>query len=100
VDIKAAQSGIITSVDARRIGLAVIVLGGGRKRPDDVIDASVGFDRLAGINSRIEKGDSIARIHANSPDSLAEAQQMLLSAYQFGNERVDNPLIIQRVTNK
>ena len=99
-DIKATHSGIITSVDARRIGLAVIVLGGGRKRPDDVIDASVGFDRLAEINSSIEKGNSIARIHANSHDSLAEAQQMLLSAYQFGHERVDNPLIIQRISSQ
>jgi len=99
-EIKATQSGIISAVDARRIGLAVIVLGGGRKRPDDVIDASVGFDQLASINTRIETGDTLARIHANSADSLAEAQQMLLSAYQFSHEKADNPLIIQRVTNK
>ncbi|MBE9549290.1 MAG: thymidine phosphorylase [Proteobacteria bacterium] len=98
-EVNASQSGIISAVDARKIGLAVIVLGGGRKRPDDVIDASVGFDRLASINTSIEKGDTIARIHANSADTLEEAQKMLLSAYQFSHQTVDNPIIIQRVSS-
>ncbi|MCF6225398.1 MAG: thymidine phosphorylase [Xanthomonadales bacterium] len=98
-DITADCSGIISAVDARQLGLAVIVLGGGRKRPDDIIDSSVGFDQLATIGTTVKKGDTLARIHANAEDSLAEAEQMLKSAYQFSNNAQPTPLVLRRVSN-
>ncbi|MCF6263905.1 MAG: thymidine phosphorylase [Xanthomonadales bacterium] len=98
-DITADHSGVISAVDARQIGLAVIVLGGGRKRPDDIIDSSVGFDRLATIGTAVTKGDTLARIHANAEDTLAEAEIMLKSAYQLSNNAQPTPLILRRISN-
>lgn len=97
-DIKAERAGIVSAIDARKIGLAVIVLGGGRKQPDDKIDYGVGFDRLAGIGTKVQKGDVIARIHANSEDERKEGAKMLISAYTLDENAPDHPLIITRVS--
>ncbi len=80
-DIKAEKSGKITKINARNIGMAVIVLGGGRKTPKDKIDYSVGFDHLAELGQKINKGDILARIHANDEASAKEAGNILKSAY-------------------
>jgi thymidine phosphorylase len=97
-DITAENAGIVSAIDARKIGLAVIVLGGGRKQPDDKIDYGVGFDRLTAIGTKIEKGDVIARIHANTEDERKEGAKMLNSAYTLGDKAPDNPLIITRIS--
>ncbi len=100
-EVKADKSGTISAVDARQIGVAVIVLGGGRKLAKDNIDWSVGFDQLASIGTRVDKGDVIARVHANSANSLTEAESLLKTAYEISDintAKTNNPLIIQRVS--
>lgn len=97
-DIVAKQDGIVSEIDTRKIGLAVIVLGGGRKRPDDTIDYRVGFDRLVPLGTKVSKGDPIARIHAQSADALQEAGNMVDNAYVIGGVFEKTPLILERVT--
>jgi thymidine phosphorylase len=64
VDVLAPSSGVISGWDTRSLGVAVLDLGGGRRKTDDKIDHRVGLDAIAPIGSRLEKDDPIARIHA------------------------------------
>lgn len=96
-DIKADRCGVISAIDTRAVGMAVIVLGGGRKLPDDKIDYAVGFDQIAPIGRKIEKGDVLARIHARSNSHADEAGNMLKRAYTVSEEAPENPLIIERI---
>jgi len=96
-DVVATQSGYVSSIDTRAVGLGVVVLGGGRKRPDDTIDYAVGFDRLAALGSKVSKGDPIARIHARDEAALQEAGKKLQTAYMIGEKPEETPLIIERV---
>jgi len=98
-DIVALESGFVSEIKTRDIGLGVIVLGGGRKRPDDSIDYRVGYDQLAGLGCRVSKGDVIARVHARNSAELAEAEKMLLAAYRIGEKPTKNPLIIEHVSS-
>ncbi len=96
-DIKAESTGIVSAIDTRKLGTAVIVLGGGRKSPNDQIDYAVGFDHIAPIGTKIEKGDVLARIHARTDDHVSEAGKMLRDAYILSDSAPDNPLIIERI---
>jgi len=104
-DIKAESAGIVSAIDTRKLGMAVIVLGGGRKSPNDEIDYAVGFDHIAPIGSKIAKGDVLARIHARTDDQAGEASKMLQSTYVLSDSTQnsapdsgsDNPLIIERI---
>jgi thymidine phosphorylase len=84
-DVPAPASGIVTAIDTRAVGMAVVVLGGGRRLPTDSIDHAVGFDRLAGLGTGLEPGAPLARIHARDTASADEAAARLQQAYSLGD---------------
>lgn len=68
--------------DTRQIGMAVIELGGGRTRPQDSIDHSVGITKIAG---RDWNGQSpICEIFARDEMTAKRAEKRILSAMQSG----------------
>ncbi len=96
-DIYANTDGVISGIDTKAIGLAVIVLGGGRKKPEDTIDSRVGFDHLATLGQSVGKGDVLARMHAADEDSAHGASKILEHAYSIGERAETGPLIIERI---
>lgn len=94
-DIKAKRSGKVAAYNTREIGMAVIVLGGGRKRPEDQIDHSVGLDQILPIGSRVEVGDPIARIHARDEETMQIATNMLENATDIRAHSGAAPAIIE-----
>ncbi len=96
-DVFAKETGTITSILTKDVGMAVVALGGGRRMPTDKIDHAVGFDRLARIGDKVAKNVPIARIHARDETSAAEAIQRLSAAYHLDGEAEQNPLIAQTI---
>lgn len=97
-EVSAATDGVVGAIDTRVIGVAVIGLGGGRRRAEDGIDPSVGFDRLVGLGARVAKGEPIGRVHARSPEAAAEAARALAAAVAIGAEAPDvRPVIAARI---
>jgi len=92
-DVFATGQGTITEIDTRGVGMAVVALGGGRATPTDLIDHSVGFDRLLGLGALADASMPIARIHARDEASAADAEARLKSAYRLGEHAPVNPLI-------
>jgi thymidine phosphorylase len=68
----AERSGHVTAMDARRVGIAVVELGGGRSRADDAIDASVGLTDVIAIGTAVQPGSPLCQVHAAS-DADADA---------------------------
>jgi thymidine phosphorylase len=96
-DIFPTSSGTVSVIDTRRVGMAVVALGGGRRRPTDTIDHAVGFDRLAGLGTKVDAKTPLARLHARDEASAADAQQRLLAAYTLGETAPRHPLIAERI---
>jgi thymidine phosphorylase len=48
-----AKAGHVAAMDVRAIGLAVLALGGGRRRVEDKIDPRVGLTDMAGIGEEV-----------------------------------------------
>lgn len=84
-EVQADQSGFIAQIDAKQVGMGVVVLGGGRKAPGDALDYAVGFDRLAPLGAKIEQGAPLARLHANDAALADEAEARLKAAYTIGD---------------
>lgn len=96
-DIVLDGAGVIGAIDTRGVGMAVVALGGGRTNPADSIDHRVGFDRLAGLGTRLDGRTVIARLHAADDASAAEAEMRLRAAYRPGNANAPSPLIAGRI---
>jgi thymidine phosphorylase len=69
----------------RGIGLAVVALGGGRRKASDTIDPRVGFTQFAQIGQGVQAGDVLAVVHAADAASAEHARQTLLQVIQIGD---------------
>jgi len=67
------------------VGLAVVELGGGRRRASDAIDPAVGLTELAGIGEEVGAGRPLALIHARDEAAAATAAVRLAVAYQIAD---------------
>lgn len=97
--VVAEESGIVTAIDTRALGLAVIELGGGRRRIEDKIDHSVGLTRIAGIGAAVGGSSApLALVHARTPESADRVAALVRSAYSIGPETLrKRPVVIDRI---
>jgi thymidine phosphorylase len=90
-DIKASEQGYITHMQTRDIGMAVVGMKGGRTANGQMIDHSVGFDRILPLGTLVNRGDVVARIHAKDEDQMKMASQQYLSALTIKQSVEDIP---------
>jgi thymidine phosphorylase len=97
-DVTAGAAGFVTAIDTRGLGLAVVELGGGRRRATDRIDHAVGLDQLAGLGLSVEPDTPLARVHAADEAGLAAAEARVRAAYRIGEAApAPEPLIVERI---
>ncbi len=76
----APTEGIIESMDTIAIGMSIVGLGGGRIRPSDPIDHSVGLEHIIGLGSTVDTQTPLCTIHAKDQASWEEAKRRVLAA--------------------
>ena len=93
--VLAEEDGYVEVLDAGKVGKAGLELGIGRKRKEDPIDYRVGliFDKKVG--DKVENGDVLAYVHANSPEKAIECVEAIKEAYKIGNKKVSKENIIE-----
>lgn len=98
VDVPALRSGWVHAKATRDIGLAVVELGGGRRRASDRIDPRVGFSDVVSLGQRVERGDPLARVHAASQADASAAVARLQQCIVIGDASPPpSPLLIARL---
>jgi len=92
------RQGVVTAVDTRGVGVAVIGLGGGRQRASDEIDYRVGFSDVCGVGTPVDQDRPLAMVHAATDEQAQRARQSLLSAITIGDEAISSrPMIWKAV---
>jgi thymidine phosphorylase len=89
--------GSVAAVDTRALGLAVVTLGGGRRRAEDTIDHAVGLTALAGIGDEVGPDRPLAFVHAQDEGAAATASAAVRAAYRLGQPPKVRPLIHERI---
>ncbi len=80
LDVPAPRGGLLTQIDVRALGLAVVALGGGRQHPGQAIDPRVGLDRVLGLGTAVQVGQALARVHAADDITARAAAQVVVAA--------------------
>ncbi len=97
--VQAKAAGVISAIDTRAVGLAVIELGGGRRRVEDAVDPAVGFDEILPLGETVCEGDALAVVHAADEAGAAAAAVLLQKAFQIGETEAEpSPVVHQRIT--
>jgi thymidine phosphorylase len=84
VPVHADAAGPVSRIDTRALGMAVVVLGGGRTRPQDDVDHAVGLTDMAGLGDRVGADRPLCVVHARSGDAATAAADRIRAAYTIG----------------
>ncbi len=94
-NIRAGESGWVTRCDAKAIGEAVRLLGGGRFTREQHIDKKVCCEILAKMGDQVAKGDTVARLYCQkNDDRSAMAVKFVTDAFSFGEKTLPNDILI------
>jgi thymidine phosphorylase len=97
-EVKSTAGGFVSRMDTRDLGLAVVALGGGRSRVEDVIDQSVGIEFQVSLGDKIEPGQTLAIIHAADSLRAEAAAKSIASHIHLGAEvPTQNPAILETI---
>ena len=99
--ILAPGTGVLTQLDALKVGIAAWRLGAGRARKEDVIQAGAGIEMHAKPGAVLRAGDPLMTLHTDTPERFDRAIEALDGAYFIAPEdsRPDLlPLVIDRIS--
>lgn len=82
-EVIASAGGVVSRVDAGRVGQAALQLGAGRAKATDGVDFSVGFDEFVKVGESIHAGQAVCRIHARTAVDFDMAEAMLEKAVKI-----------------
>ena len=98
VEVPALQSGYAATTNCRGLGLAVVSLGGGRRRPQDAIDFGVGLTDLAQLGQKIDAGQPLAIVHARTEEAAKQAVAEVQAAYTIADVApAANPIVYRTI---
>jgi pyrimidine-nucleoside phosphorylase len=81
--VTSPKDGYITAMDCEAVGTACVVLGGGREKKEDAVDAAVGIVLHRKVGDRVAAGEPLCTVHSNSETRAARATKLLLESYQI-----------------
>jgi pyrimidine-nucleoside phosphorylase len=98
----ARGTGVVTSVEPRTIGRAIVAMGGGRTKVEDTVEPSVGFVITVKPGDKVLSGEPIASVFASDTEGIQTGFGALERAITIGDKLVERPLplISHRVTRK
>jgi len=99
--ILAPGTGVLTQLDALKVGIAAWRLGAGRARKEDEIQAGAGIEMHAKPGAVLRGGDPLMTLHTDTPERFERAIEALQGAYFIApdDSRPDLlPLVIDRIS--
>ncbi|MEZ8823581.1 thymidine phosphorylase [Vibrio sp. 10N.261.55.A7] len=98
--VYAQETGVISAMDTRAIGMAVVGMGGGRRVATDTIDYAVGFDNFIRLGEVASEDKPLAVIHARNEEQWQEAANALRSAITVGGDYQPTPDVYRQIRSE
>lgn len=93
-EILAPKSGYIAHLEAGKVGLSAMILGAGREKKEDRIDAAAGVLLKKKVGDQVVKGEVLAVLHTSDHSRLSLGEKKLLEAYTISSHLVEMPPLI------
>lgn len=91
------ESGVLTELDALKVGVASWRLGAGRARKEDQVQAAAGILLHAKPGEKVEKGQPLMTLMTDTPEKFDHAVESLQGSYAVGTSFAPQSLILGRV---
>ena len=95
--IAADQSGVITKMDALKVGIAAWRLGAGRSKQGEQLQLGAGIEIHAKPGAKVEKGSPLFTLHSDKPELFERALESLSGAVEYDSNYQRLPLVLERI---
>jgi len=100
-EVLAPADGVLTTLDALKVGVAAWRLGAGRARKEDAVQAGAGVELHAKPGAVVRSGEKLLTLHTDTPERFERALEALDGAFTIApaGSRPDLlPLVIEKVS--
>jgi pyrimidine-nucleoside phosphorylase/thymidine phosphorylase len=91
------KDGYVTAIRCEQVGVASMLLGGGREKKEDSIDPAVGIVLEKKVGDRVLAGSVLCTIHYNSDERKSEALGLLADSFVIGPTAPPARPLVRRV---
>ncbi|MCO6541227.1 MAG: pyrimidine-nucleoside phosphorylase [Lactobacillus sp.] len=95
IPLIAQKSGVISEIEADEVGIASMMLGGGRQKTDDQLDYAVGIELHKKIGDTIHEGEPILTIYSDQKN-VDEVKQLLTNNIKI-SDHAEKPQMIYQI---
>ncbi len=85
---KAEKTGIIQNIDARKIGIAAMILGAGRETKESDIDYGAGIYLLKKTGDSVQTGEPIMQLFSLAEERIEKAMEVITECITIENQEV------------
>jgi pyrimidine-nucleoside phosphorylase len=96
-EIISPRAGFVTNIDAEGIGLAANMIGAGRDRKEDAIDAAVGIILEVKVGEKVDAGSVLCRIYYTREERVEDAAERVEDAFRISGQKGDERNLILEV---
>lgn len=96
--LKATKSGVITKMKADEMGIAAMLLGGGRQKKDDQLDYAVGLWLNKKVGDTVSAGEPLMTVYSDQAD-ISEVEALIQSNIEIGEAGTPVKLIHEIITD-
>jgi pyrimidine-nucleoside phosphorylase len=96
-EIFAPDSGFVSAIECERMGIAGVMLGGGRFTKEAAVDPAVGIVLHKKAGDAVSVGEPLCTVHYNSVERYAEAKPVIAASYFLGQQKPKARALVQKV---
>jgi pyrimidine-nucleoside phosphorylase len=84
--VDAHRAGYVTAIHCEQVGVASMLLGGGREKKEDTVDPAVGLVLEKKIGDEVKAGENLCTVHYNLDARLPPAMRLLSESFEIGDQ--------------
>ena len=92
--VTSPRAGVVQAIEGEALGHAVVALGGGRLVESDQIDPAVGLSEVVPLGASVQKGQTLAMVHAARPDQAERAVKAVQAAIVIGDDAPPEQVLV------
>jgi pyrimidine-nucleoside phosphorylase len=95
--VTASRTGYVTGIRCEQVGVASMLLGGGREKKEDAIDPAVGLVLEKKVGEAVKPGETLCTVHYNDDPRLGDALELLNTGFDISPKPKPISPLIQKV---
>jgi len=95
--VTAQADGFVSAIQCEQLGIASMLLGGGREKKEDAIDPGVGLIVEKRLGDSVKSGDTLCTVRYNLDSRLPHSMGLLAKSFEIGPNPPHLPPLVRKV---